>query len=138
MNVFLLGKHFEWNDIAYVLIGLIALNLAYTAFSGISYVAHFRKTYAEGHVIRDLHLLKDRLSEGDHAFTRFFNQIQTNFFFFVGVIVFYVVHIAFVAKFSTGIWAALDIVCIFAQLALMSKFVRSMINLEMDFNVVVP
>ncbi len=120
------------------MIAILAANLAYTAFSGISYVLHFRKTYAEGHVIRDLHLLKDRLSEGDEAFTRFFNQIQTNFFFFVAMVAFYVVHVAVVAKFSTGIWAALDIVCILAQLALMSKFIRSMINLEMDFNVVVP
>lgn len=47
------------------------------------------------------------------------------------------VHVAVVAKFSTGVWAVIDIVCILIQLGLMSKFVRLMINLEMDFNVVV-
>lgn len=75
--------------------------------------------------------------EGDAAFTRFFNQIQTNFFFFLGIIVFYVVHVAVIAEFSTGIWAVADIFCILVQLALMTKFVRTMINHEMDFNVIV-
>ncbi|MDQ1344337.1 MAG: hypothetical protein QG650_1058 [Patescibacteria group bacterium] len=74
---------------------------------------------------------------GDQHFTRFFNQIKFNYFFFVGIIVFYVVHISLVAKFSTGIWAGIDVLCILAQLAFMRKFIRLMINLEMDFNVIV-
>lgn len=55
----------------------------------------------------------------------------------MGIIAFYVIHVAFVTKFSTGVWAVIDIVCILIQLGLMSKFVRLMINLEMDFNVAV-
>lgn len=137
VNTFLLGKHFDWSPLGYALIGLLLANIAYTAVSGILYVARFRKTYAGGYEIRDLHAIRKSLAEGDADFTRFFNQIQTNFFFFVGIIAFYVVHIVFVAKFSTGLWAVADILCIFAQLALMTKFVRTMINHEMDFNVIV-
>lgn len=113
------------------------MNIAYTAVSGILYVSHFRKTYAGGHEIRDLHAIRARLVEGDAAFTRFFNQLQTNFFFFIGIIVFYVVHVVIIKEFSTGIWAVADILCILAQLALMTKFVRTMINHEMDFNAIV-
>lgn len=46
LNTFLLGEHFRWSTLGYVLIGLLILNIAYTAVSGILYVHHFRKTYA--------------------------------------------------------------------------------------------
>ncbi len=82
--------------------------------------------------------LRTNLTLGDKSFTTCFNQLQFNFFFFIGVVVIYILHIILVSKFSTGIWAAIDIACIAAQMVFIQKFVRLLIDLEMDFNLVVP
>ncbi len=137
-NVFLMGKHFEWNSTGVTLATLLGVNVLYTAITSLRFVWDYRSLRKNTFEATDVHTLKDELVRGDAYFTSLFNQLQTNFFLFIGIAAFYVYHVAFVSMFSTGLWAVADLFCILVQLFLLSYFVRNMINLEMDFAIVVP
>ncbi|HRI36803.1 MAG TPA: hypothetical protein PK765_07300 [bacterium] len=57
---------------------------------------------------------------------------------FVAVIAYYVVHIIFISEITSQLWAAIDIVCLIAEFALLHNLTRSLINLEMDYVLAVP
>jgi hypothetical protein len=137
-NVYLLGKHFAWNTTGTVLATLLAANVAYTVVSSVRFLYEYRKFRQNALSTVSTRVLAEDLKKGDAIFSSLFNQLQTNFFFFIGIVVFYVFHVTVVSGFSTGIWAMIDIVCIVLQLLALRKFVSNMINLEMDFTVAVP
>ena len=137
-NVYLLGKHFDWNTTGTVLATLLVANVAYTLISSIRFLYEYREFRKGALSAVSTQLLRNDLERSDIIFTSLFNQLQTNFFFFIGIVVFYIFHVAVVSGFSTGIWAMVDIVCIALQLFVLGKFVSNMTNLEMDFTVAVP
>lgn len=117
--------------------GFIGLNIIWTIYSSARYILDFRKTYGES--VRVMHAkdLIGKLIHADESFVRCFNQLQTNFLIFLIVIAVYLIHIFFVAERFEFAFAALDAICIMFQLFLIRRFVHLIIDLEMDFNLVV-
>lgn len=138
MNVFLLGKHFSWSTTGIVVATLLGMNVAYTVISSIRFLFEYRNSRKNSIGTVDIELLKMDLEKDDTIFSALFNQLQTNLFFFIGIVIFYIFHVAIISGFSTGIWAAIDIMFIGLQLFLLSKFILNMMNLEMDFMIAIP
>ncbi len=138
LNVYLIIEHFSKSnpDFGTVLAIFVGLNIVGTLYSSFRYVWDFRKNYGSNAKITHTADLLARLKNGDNSFTRCFNQLQTNFLIFVLVIVVYVVHIFFFTNWDFK-FAILDVVCIFMQLFLIRRFIHLIIDLEMDFNVIV-
>jgi len=137
VNVYLILKHFGGTPFGMVLAGFIALNIIVTVYSSLRYIWDFRKNYGGYERIIHTHDLLVRLKHGDNSFTRCFNQLQTNFVIFLIVIVIYIVHIFFIAAEIEFFYAALDVICILFQLFLIGRFIKLIIDLEMDFNIAV-
>lgn len=111
-------------------------------FSSISFIYKYRKTYGQGNKIEDVDYILQELKDWDELFESFFNQITTNLFLFWFIIVFYVYQIInsfFIEEVNWSILIAIvDIVLLWCQIYLMRVYRKKMIDLELDFNVVVP
>jgi hypothetical protein len=138
LNVLLAHWHFEGSVDGYVVIGVLVFNAIFSLFSSVRYIIYFRNTYAGGSRVRDTREVYDRLLEGDRFFSSFFNQASLNMLLFVVVIAYYVVHIVFVTRFSSQIWAVIDIAALVAEFVLLQNLTKSLINLEMDYVLVIP
>lgn len=125
-----------------LLISLLAWSLGMLLFSSISFIYKYRKTYGQGNKIEDVNYILQELKDWDELFESFFNQITTNLFLFGFVIVFYVYQIInsfFIQEVNWSILiAVIDIVLLWCQIYLMRVYRKKMIDLELDFNVVVP
>lgn len=137
INVYLILEHFQFTYFGILLAFFVILNIIWTVYASIRYIFDFRDTYGEH--LRSVHAtdLLGKLSFADISFTRCFNQLLTNFLIFLIVIVTYFVHIFFIATSFEILFALLDVFCILLQLYFIRRFVHLIIDLEMDFNLVV-
>lgn len=138
LNIYI--SYFSYKDINLkysLLIGVI-FSLFLFIFSVWSYLAHFRAVYNVPKVENDMDKIMKSLEEGDKYFIRFFNQTILNqwilLWLLIWSVVFYFTHM----KINWGIWILADGFLLFTQWILLGKYRKKMIDLEMDYNIVVP
>lgn len=133
-------SYFSYKDLnlKYSLLIWVAFSLLLFIFSVWSYLAHFRQVYDAPRIETDTQKLIASLKEWDNYFIRFFNQTILNQWIIIWLliwsIVFYITHL----KINWGIWIISDGVLLFIQWLLLGKYRKKMMDLEMDYNIVVP
>ena len=91
--------------------------------SSLSYIIHFRAIHSEARIETDTKRLSESLSQGDDYFRSFFNWSITNQFILAGIIVAEIVLLLLYGK--------------QVEITFLRDFRKRMIDLEMDYNVVV-
>lgn len=107
-------------------------------YSGIKYLAEYRRTYSDGHEVYDVYSLIEKLKLGDIAFTKAFNQTILNIILVLCLSVFVVYKTLSIdgAFASTWAFAIPDILLYGAQIGILANYLKKIIDLEMDFNIV--
>jgi hypothetical protein len=86
----------------------------------------------------DAEKLFQSLAEGDRYFIRFFNQTILNQWILIGLMIwsgyYYIGHM----DLKWSMWILVDIALLFFQWIILSRYRKKMIDLEMDYNIVVP
>ncbi len=133
-------SYFSYKDInlKYSLMIGVIFSLLLFIFSVWSYLTHFRKVYDAPRIETDTSKLIISLEEGDKYFIRFFNQTVLNQWILLGLItwsiIFYITHL----KITWWLWIFVDGILLFLQWILLGKYRKKMMDLEMDYNIVVP
>lgn len=144
INVYNAYHIFDTLWIKYIVITLQCLLTLWLLYSSIRYLYDFKKLYGNTNGIMDVEVVKQSLHKWDQLFTSFFNQITLNILLFTLLIVLNVIHIFYnlfwssSTSFSEAGFAVFDISCLVAQLILMRRYRKKMVDLEMDFNIVQP
>jgi hypothetical protein len=136
--------------IAYDSIDIIAIK--YTLISGnilmslilvistVTYIRHFRKIHREPVIETDTKKLVRDLTLWDNHFRSFFNWSITNQFILVGIIFAEIVLLLLYGKgIGEHFWIlATDTFVILLEIFFLRHFRRRMMDLEMDYNIIVP
>lgn len=143
INIYNSYQLFQTDWLRYTIIWVLAFSCLSLVLSSLAYLYNFKQLYNDDNKIMPVSFIEEELQQWDHLFTRFFNSITTNIFLFTLLVIFHVVHLwmnfAWWNFSIKDIWfTILDVWLLIAQLYLMRKYRRTMINLEMDFNVVLP
>ncbi len=108
--------------------------------SSILYISHFRHVHNEPTIETDTTRLTGSLSQGDNYFRSFFNWSITNQFILVLIII---AEIVLLLLYGKKVWEhfwvlATDTFVIIVEIYFLRYFRKRMMDLEMDYNVVVP
>ena len=108
--------------------------------SSIVYILHFHSVHSKAQIFEDAALLRDKLHLGDVYFTRFFNWTITNqFILFFTIIAEIIFMFLFSEELGEHMWVlSTDLLVMFLGIVFLRTFRKKMIDLEMDFNIVVP
>ncbi|MDD2565746.1 MAG: hypothetical protein PHZ26_04225 [Candidatus Gracilibacteria bacterium] len=138
-NSYLIYVNFANFTVSGILISVLIFNILYRIFSVFLYFSKFKKIYGVRSVIVDTKVIKEHLNDGDLAFSKFFNQTIFNYFILVLITLFTAYEIVFVYGFNeVGFLGGLNIILLIVQMFLSTKFKKRMLDLEMDFAVVIP
>lgn len=149
-NIYLAIETLENKYYQYVVIGFLVFSIVFSLFSSIRYLVFFRNISGEKNQVVPLKELEEKLEHWDKLFVKFFNQATFNYFMFIGLIISQIVNF-WIHLYSTiilgGKWIidtlmiiwywCLDIWLLWWQSYLIARYRKKMIDLEMDFNVVV-
>lgn len=138
MNIITALIYHKDTIVAYSLIIGISISVLLFIFSVWNYLRHFRALYSTARVRTDFDTLMSELEQWDKYFMRFFDQTVLNQIIIIGLILWsgfsYIEHMR--ESWSTIIW--LDIWLLFLQWILLGKYRKKMIDMEMDYNIVIP
>lgn len=138
-NIYLIYLNFPNITTASILIWILSFNMIYWIYSVLSYFAKFRKIYSRDKKIISASELKIELQEWDIAFAKFFNQTVFNYFILVWLSSFIIYDLIFVIWFwELWMYWILNIILLLIQIFLSNRFKKRMIDLEMDFSIVIP
>lgn len=138
-NSYLIYVNFANFTVSWILISVLIFNILYRIFSVFLYFSKFKKIYWVRSVIVDTKVIKEHLNDWDLAFSKFFNQTIFNYFILVLITLFTAYEIVFVYWFNeVGFLWWLNIILLIVQMFLSTKFKKRMLDLEMDFAVVIP
>ncbi|EKE28048.1 MAG: hypothetical protein ACD_3C00106G0007 [uncultured bacterium (gcode 4)] len=139
-NCILINYNFESRVTATTLIWLLVFNILYWIFSVIVYFKKFKNIYWVRPTIIDTKGLKEELTLWDAAFTKFFNRTIFNYFVLIWITIYIVYDLIFWSQGFENVWMywIINIVLLFLQVFLSARFKNRMINLEMDFSLVMP
>lgn len=125
-----------------IVIGNILMSMI-LLISSFVYWHHFKKTYQNtDQIIDDIPAFREQLTNGDRHFITFFNWSLTNQWLLglivVLEIIFVLIHLKNLNFGDNHFWfIMLDFAVIFAEMYYLNKYRKRMIDLEMDYNVVV-
>lgn len=124
-------------------IWFLIYSMVYAIYSSSKYLIHFKKVNWTSNRIETTKMLKIKLKEWDDLFIKFFNQATLNYFLFILLIIINIVNFFFSYKYEENttfffLFGIIDIAFLFLQSLLIQKYRKKMIDLEMDFNVVIP
>ena len=108
--------------------------------STLVYLKHFRAIHKNSHkIVTDIPTMRESLADGDRHFIKFFNWSITNQWILGLILVLEVIFIAsHFQRFNGHIMIlAIDFFVIIAEIHYLRRFRKRMMDLEMDFNVVV-
>lgn len=108
--------------------------------SSFIYIRHFREIHGQAHIVEHPLELKKELELGDIYFIRFFNWSITNQFILVMIILIEIV-LMIILRDNLGkhFWVlTLDTAVVITEIIFLQRYRKRMIDLEMDFNIVVP
>lgn len=120
-----------------VIIG-VGISVLLFIFSVWNYIAHFRQIYHTPKIRTDFDVLLKELEEGDVYFTRFFNQTIVNQLILFGLMIWSTISYVEHRNESWSMIIFIDIGLFFLQWMLLGRYRKRMIDLEMDYNVVIP
>lgn len=122
----------------YSIIFGVGFSVVLFIFSVWNYIIHFRQIYRTPTVRTDYKELLIELEKWDRYFISFFNQTVLNQLILIGLIIWssisYISHMK--EAWSMIIW--IDVLLLFLQWILLGRYRKKMIDLEMDYNVVIP
>lgn len=143
-NAFNISKSIWINNIYGIAIVLfLFISLSMLLYSSIIFIIKYKRTYWKNW-IEDIEIVLKELKEWDELFKNFYNQIITNILMFVLIIfwyIFFIIYNTFFinnSSFSSVLTPIFDIGLLWIQIYLMLFYMKKMIDLEMDFNVIVP
>lgn len=121
-----------------LIVGNILMSLILVV-SSLSYISHFRAIHSEARIETDTKRLSESLSQGDDYFRSFFNWSITNQFILAGIIIAEIVLLLLYGKqVGEHFWIlATDTLVIILEITFLRYFRKRMMDLEMDYNVVV-
>ena len=138
LNIIVALSYHKDPIIQYSVIIWVSVSVLLFIFSVWNYIAHFRQIYHTPKVRTDFDVLLKELEEGDTYFTRFFNQTIANqlilFWLIIWSTISYINHI----NESWSMIIFVDIGLFLLQWILLSRYRKRMIDLEMDYNVIIP
>ena len=124
----------------FLIIGGNAIMTAILIASSLVYLRHFRRTHKKNdHIITDIPALRQELQDGDKHFITFFNWSITNQWL-LGIIVIleFIFIVSNFSRFNEHLLIlGLDFFIVLAEIYYLSRYRKRMMDLEMDFNVVV-
>lgn len=122
-----------------IIIGNILMMIILT-FSSIRYVLHFREIHKKAEISTDLWLLEKDLALGDSYFINFFNWSITNqLILAITMIIEITLVIVYKEKLGDHFWILMtDIFVMLTEMYFIKIYRKRMIDLEMDYNVIVP
>jgi hypothetical protein len=139
LNVFLIYLNFEGSTESWILIWILVFAILYWFLSVFIYFRKFKHIYWERAIICDTASKKQQLMTWDEAFKKFFNQTIFNYFVVLWITAYIAYYIIFIAWFMKAwIYGFLNIFFLLAQIFLSIKFKKRMLDLEMDFAIVIP
>ncbi len=137
-NVYLLSLFLGYNNLGYIVMSIYGFCFVYWTFAALRYLIVFRGIYGKENKIKEISTLIDQLDHEDHVFESFFDQTILNYICLFGLMIFSI-GILFFQKTQLDNWMYLlwIIPIIFVQFVLSKKYTKRMIDMEMDFNVIV-
>ncbi len=109
-------------------------------FSSINYIRHFRNTHHESQIVTDASIIQKELTQWDKYFQSFFNWSITNQWILVWIIF---IEIFLIFTYGNKIGdhftiLLIDTLVILIEIGLIRKYRKRMMDLEMDYNLLVP
>lgn len=141
INSYLLLFSWSWYSTLWIVISaFLTLNVFYWIWIIIIYlVRYYHINWSESYV-EDIYSSIKKNKASDEAFSKFFNQT-----IFLLIVLFWVAIFSSITAFTWMIWNskwfgswAINVVLIFFQIWLFYSYLKNMINLEMDFKIVIP
>lgn len=96
VNIYFIILNFSSPLVYYIMLGFIVINIVFSVFSGILYLYRFRNKHNKGSIltgVHDINLVKQAIIEEENIFSKFFNQITTNYFLFILITVIYTYYL---------------------------------------------
>ncbi len=127
--------------ILYGFVGIIIINVIWIIYSGIRYVIRFRKAHNRKSMLTGVHdiaTVKTAIQEEEIIFNSFFNQITFNYFLFFIITIWYLYHLIIWNGDFTNPYSLAELLFLIIQIILVGFYRRQMIDLEMDYVLVMP
>ncbi len=117
------------------------INIIFIILSSIIYIHRFQKIHKKEGVltgVHDIELVRKAIIEEEAIFSKFFNQISTNYYLFIIATFLYVYYLLFGKIDSIDFSAISEVFFLIIQILLIGYYRRHMIDLEMDYVIVIP
>lgn len=140
LSIYIAYDSIDIASIKYTLIGGNILMSMILIGSSLNYIIHYRSIHDGSHNITDTQGLRDNLHDWDRYFASFFNWSITNQWILVGIIIVEIgLILAYGNKIGDHFWIlATDTLVILMEIVLLRHYRKRMMDLEMDYNIVVP
>jgi hypothetical protein len=140
ISIYIAYESIEIIEIQYtIIIGNILMSLVLMA-SSLNYIRHFRNTHHESQIVTDASIIQKELAQWDKYFQSFFNWSITNQWILISII-FIEIFLIFTYWNKIGDHFAIlltDTLVILIEIGLIRKYRKRMMDLEMDYNLLVP
>lgn len=141
VNIYLMRLNYSSPYFFYWVVGVIVINVIFIIFSGIHYVIDFRRAHTRESMLTGIHTItqvKIALQEEEKSFNAFFNHITLNYFLFFVITIVYVSYLIGGNGVQTNLYSLSAVFFLIVQIILVAIYRWNMINLEMDYVLVVP
>lgn len=137
-NIFISLFYIKDSLLQSILITGVSVSLILFIISVILYLYRFRKTYSFPKIENNIEGLIEKLKTGDIDFTRFFNQSILNQWIVIGLICTSIYFIINNWTNSLELMSIIDSGLLFLQWIFLSIYRKRMMDLEMDYNIIIP
>lgn len=139
INIGLLMWAYPTSPFFLTICALLAVDFLYLAFEHFRYFLYFRRVYGAVSQIVRPHTIRYESEEGNRIFARIFDHVILSIVF-LAILMIATIGAQFFVKMSAGgiTVTAINALIFFTQMGLMWGFVKKVIQLEMDFTIVVP
>jgi len=144
IDAYLIVRSFPHEMIATFFSGMLVISAVLSVLSSILYLWVFYRIHKHDNDFKDITHLIQEIDRWDRAFARFFNSVTWNYFLLIFIVIVEIAYLIYIYFFIPGsfsfilfLFSILSLVCSFAQILVLSRYRRRVIDLEMDFTVVV-
>jgi hypothetical protein len=140
-NIYLAITYFAKDALYMYTISLgVCISLVLFLWSAWSYIQHFRQIHTYVGIESDIPALLVKLEQGDIYFRKFFNQTITNRILILAMICFIGGHILYLTPRGQNLIdiEIIDICLLCVQFVFLRLYRKRMMDIEMDYNIVVP
>ncbi len=138
MNIFISIFYIKDSLLRSILISGVSLSLVLFIISVILYLYRFRKTYSFPKIENASEEFLGKLKNWDTDFIRFFNQSILNQWIVIGLICTSIYFLILHGTKALELISFVDIGLLFLQWIFLSIYRKRMMDLEMDYNIIIP